>query len=229
MVSGVPSFVNIDEHIICHIIENCAPYDVMLNRDDVLGIMEIWERATGTSNRWLHFISLSRHTQSVTESEEEAFQTRNPKTMPPASPWRVQGMLHRHLRQTPRCTEHWQIWPRIGQEFYTQKSFLDTLSDILDKCWHFSLIKIRVGLRNPSQVTLGFKMLSLVLIKNCNSCVSSNIYLSSCLSVCLSESSERPGRWTNPHQIWYGDLTLQGSGHRLCFGPRGVPPGSGGP
>ncbi len=63
--------------------------------------------------------------------------------------------------------------------------------------------------------------------------VLSNIYLSSCLSVCMYESSERPGRWTNPHQIWYGDLTLQGQGHRLCFGPRGGPrggpPGSGGP
>ncbi len=47
--------------------------------------------------------------------------------------------------------------------------------------------------------------------------------------VCLYESSERPGRWTNPHQIWYGGLTLQGPGHRLCFGPRGGPPGSGGP
>ena len=57
----------------------------------------------------------------------------------------------------------------------------------------------------------------------------SNIYLSSCLSVCMYESSERPGRWTNPHQIWYGGLTLQGPGHRLCFGPRGGPPGSGGP
>jgi hypothetical protein len=26
--------------------------------------------------------------------------------------------------------------------------------------------------------------------------------------------------WTNPHQIWYGGLTLQGPG-RLCFGPWG--------
>jgi hypothetical protein len=52
----------------------------------------------------------------------------------------------------------------------------------------------------------------------------SNIYLSSCLSVCLFESSERPGCWTNPHQIWYGGLTLQGPGHRLCFGPWGGPP-----
>ncbi len=47
--------------------------------------------------------------------------------------------------------------------------------------------------------------------------------------VCMYESSERPGRWTNPHQIWYGGLTLQGPGHRLCFGPRGGPQGQGGP
>ena len=57
----------------------------------------------------------------------------------------------------------------------------------------------------------------------------SNIYLSSCLSVCLSESSERPDHWTNPHQIWYGGLTLQGPGHRLCFGPGVDPRGQGGP
>ncbi len=57
--------------------------------------------------------------------------------------------------------------------------------------------------------------------------IKSNIYLSSYLSVCLSESNEQPGRWTNPHQIWYGGLTLQGPGHRLCFGPQGGPPGSG--
>jgi hypothetical protein len=50
-----------------------------------------------------------------------------------------------------------------------------------------------------------------------------------CQVVCLYESSEQPGRWTNPHQIWYGGLTLQGPGHRLCFSPRGGPPGSGGP
>ncbi len=37
----------------------------------------------------------------------------------------------------------------------------------------------------------------------------------------MYESSERPGRWTNPHQIWYGGLTLKGPGHSLCFGPRG--------
>ncbi len=49
-----------------------------------------------------------------------------------------------------------------------------------------------------------------------------------CQVVCLSESSEPPGHWTNPHQIWYGGLNLQGPGHRLCFGPRGGLPGQGG-
>jgi superfamily II helicase len=41
MVSGMPSIVNIDENNICNIIvENCATYDVTLERDDILGIME---------------------------------------------------------------------------------------------------------------------------------------------------------------------------------------------
>ncbi len=41
MVSGMPSIVNIDENNICNIIvENCAPYDVTLERDDILGVME---------------------------------------------------------------------------------------------------------------------------------------------------------------------------------------------
>jgi hypothetical protein len=53
----------------------------------------------------------------------------------------------------------------------------DTLSDILDKCLRFSLIKIEPVSINPSQATLSLlfcsvvytfllKMLSLVLIKN---------------------------------------------------------------
>ncbi len=35
------------------------------------------------------------------------------------------------------------------------KTFLDTLSDILDKCLRFSLIKIEPVSLNPSQATLG--------------------------------------------------------------------------
>jgi hypothetical protein len=48
-------------------------------------------------------------------------------------------------------------------------------------------------------------------------------------SVCVCVRYRNPHHWTNPHQIWYGGLTLQGPGHRLCFGPRGGPPGTGGP
>ena len=62
------------------------------------------------------------------------------------------------------------------------KTFLDTMSDILDKCLCFSLIKIEPVSIFPSQATLGpilssvvytfrLKMLLLVLIKNCNSFV----------------------------------------------------------
>jgi hypothetical protein len=44
MVSGLPSIVNVDENNICNIImENCAPYDVTLEMDDILGVIETEE------------------------------------------------------------------------------------------------------------------------------------------------------------------------------------------
>ncbi len=44
MVSGIPSIITIDKNNICNIIvENCAPYDVTLDRDNILGIMEVEE------------------------------------------------------------------------------------------------------------------------------------------------------------------------------------------
>ncbi len=44
MISGMPSIVNVDENNICNIVvENCAPYDVTLKRDDILGVMETEE------------------------------------------------------------------------------------------------------------------------------------------------------------------------------------------
>ena len=44
MISGMPSIVNVDENNICNIVvENCAPYDVTLERDDILGIIETEE------------------------------------------------------------------------------------------------------------------------------------------------------------------------------------------
>ncbi len=50
-----------------------------------------------------------------------------------------------------------------------------------------------------------------------------------CVFVCLCVWYRDTHHWTNPHQIWHGGLTLQGPGHKLCFGPLGGPRGSGGP
>jgi hypothetical protein len=42
MVSGMPSIINVDDNNVCSIVlENIAPYDVTLERDDILGIMEV--------------------------------------------------------------------------------------------------------------------------------------------------------------------------------------------
>jgi len=44
MVSGMPSGLNFDDNNICNImLENCAPYDVTLECDEILGNMEIEE------------------------------------------------------------------------------------------------------------------------------------------------------------------------------------------
>jgi superfamily II helicase len=41
MVSGMQSIVDIDENNICNIVvENCSPYDITLERDDIIGDME---------------------------------------------------------------------------------------------------------------------------------------------------------------------------------------------
>jgi hypothetical protein len=41
MISGMPSIMNVDENNICNlVVENCAPYDVTLERVDILGVME---------------------------------------------------------------------------------------------------------------------------------------------------------------------------------------------
>ena len=49
------------------------------------------------------------------------------------------------------------------------------------------------------------------------------------MSVCLFESSERPGRWTNPHQIWYGGLIYKGQVIGYVSAPGVDPRGQGGP
>jgi hypothetical protein len=43
MVSVMPSVVNVDDNICSIVQENCTLYDVTLERDDILGIMEIEE------------------------------------------------------------------------------------------------------------------------------------------------------------------------------------------
>jgi hypothetical protein len=44
MVSGMSTIVNMDKNNICSIVvENCVPYNVILERDDILGIIEIKE------------------------------------------------------------------------------------------------------------------------------------------------------------------------------------------
>ena len=42
MISGMPAIVSIDKNNNCKIVvDNCAPYDVTINRGDILGIMDV--------------------------------------------------------------------------------------------------------------------------------------------------------------------------------------------
>jgi hypothetical protein len=44
MVSGIQSIMSIDKNNNCNnVVENCALYDVILDRDNILGIMEVEE------------------------------------------------------------------------------------------------------------------------------------------------------------------------------------------
>jgi hypothetical protein len=44
IVSGMPSIVSVDKNNICNMVmENCTPYDITLERDDILGVMETEE------------------------------------------------------------------------------------------------------------------------------------------------------------------------------------------
>jgi len=44
MVSQMSSIVSVDENNFCNIIiENCAPYNITIERDDILGVMETEE------------------------------------------------------------------------------------------------------------------------------------------------------------------------------------------
>ncbi len=71
----------------------------------------------------------------------------------------------------------YEYFPSFKSWTLALQNILDTLSNILDKCLCFSLIKIESVSLNPSQATHGIffssvvytfllKMLSLVLIKN---------------------------------------------------------------
>jgi hypothetical protein len=56
MISGMPSIINVDENNICNIvIENCAPYDVTLERDDILGSWKLKKR------KWYPSLTTSFH------------------------------------------------------------------------------------------------------------------------------------------------------------------------
>jgi len=62
MVSGMPSIVNVDENNICNIIvENCAPYDVTLERDDILGVMETEDELVPLTDEFISSVCQDIH------------------------------------------------------------------------------------------------------------------------------------------------------------------------
>jgi len=63
MVLGMPAIINVDKNNICStVVENCAPYNVALEGDDILGIIEIEEEEMVPSRMILSHASVKTFT-----------------------------------------------------------------------------------------------------------------------------------------------------------------------
>ncbi len=61
MISGMPAIISIDKNNNCKIIvDNCAPCDVIIDRNDILGIMDT-ETDDLIPLEDYHFVTTTRH------------------------------------------------------------------------------------------------------------------------------------------------------------------------
>jgi hypothetical protein len=104
--------MNVDENNICNtVVENCAPYDVTLERDNVLGIMETEEdELVPLTDDFISSVCQDIHNCFPKVMRERGkvkiIQGGNQATMPFASTGGIPGMIPGHLVQTPGCSQH---------------------------------------------------------------------------------------------------------------------------
>jgi superfamily II helicase len=108
MVSGIPSIVNVDENNICNIVvENCTPYDVTLERDNILGVMETEEdKLVPLMDDLISSVCQDIHNRFPISEEEKIIQGRNQATMSLTSTRRISRTIPGHIVQTPGRPKH---------------------------------------------------------------------------------------------------------------------------
>ncbi len=121
-ISGILAIITMDDNNNCKVmVENCAPYDVTVERNDLMGLIEIEEEELiPLTDRTIsvHFIW---HTRPITQSPETKDLTRrNCPSLPSPSPGWISWAIYQHSVLTPRGHQHRQVWPGAGQKLQTQ-------------------------------------------------------------------------------------------------------------
>jgi hypothetical protein len=103
MISVMPSIVSVDENNICNInIKNCAPYDIMLERDNILGIMEIEkEDLIPLTDDFISSVCQDIHDCFPKLKKKRLSRQHNQK-----SPRGIQRDIYQHSLQAPGCSQY---------------------------------------------------------------------------------------------------------------------------
>jgi hypothetical protein len=121
MISGIPSTMAIDENNICNIIvENGADYDVMLEWDNILGIMGIEEEELiPLTDDFISCICQDIHNR-FPKVKSKRLSRQDIKKDAISKYKKIQVEICRHSLQAPGYTHHRQIQPGSSQELLAQ-------------------------------------------------------------------------------------------------------------
>jgi hypothetical protein len=110
-LTGVPSLVSIDRNQNCKIIiENCAPYEVTIERNDIMGIMEIEEdELYPLTDDAAAEICAAINTNIPNTPQTKLTRDEIARRCKLAGSRGIPGPVHRYPVQTPGCHQHRQI------------------------------------------------------------------------------------------------------------------------
>jgi hypothetical protein len=116
-LTGVPSLVSIDSNQNCKIIiENCAPYEVTIERNDLMGIVEIEEDEMYPLTDKAATDICSAIKSNIPKTPQTRLTREDIQAMQPKSSRGIQGSVPGHPFQAPGCHQRGQIQPGAGQE-----------------------------------------------------------------------------------------------------------------